>query len=99
MVEIMEKLALKETEPHLEKFERFEKQAAHPAWVFPLRKAGLARFAERGFPTLQDEDWRFTNLALITKLPFKPVFESSANGLSAEGISPLIFGQLATHRL
>ena len=83
MVQIMEKSARKETEPHLREFERFEQSAGQPAWVFPLRKAGIARFAERGFPTLQDEDWRFTNVAPIAKLPFKPVFDAAANGLSA----------------
>ena len=54
---------MKETDPYLETFERFEAQAKQPAWVFPLRKAGIARFAELGFPTLQQEDWRFTNVA------------------------------------
>ncbi len=34
---------MKETEPHLEKFERFEKEAKQPSWVFPLRKAGITR--------------------------------------------------------
>ena len=43
-----------------------------PAWLLPLRKAGMARFAELGFPTLHDEDWRFTNVAPLAKLPFKP---------------------------
>jgi Fe-S cluster assembly protein SufD len=99
MVQIMEKSARKETEPHLREFERFEQSAGQPAWVFPLRKAGIARFAERGFPTLQDEDWRFTNVAPIAKLPFKPVFDAAANGLSAETISGLTFGRLTATRL
>ena len=85
---------MKETESHLEKFERFETQAKQPAWVFPLRKAGMARFAELGFPTLQDEDWRFTNVAPIAKLPFKPVFQLPRHGLTSEQISRFTFGQL-----
>ena len=75
MVQVTANPAMKETDPYLETFERFEAQAKQPAWVFPLRKAGIARFAELGFPTLQQEDWRFTNVAPIAKLPFKPVFQ------------------------
>jgi Fe-S cluster assembly protein SufD len=96
---LIEKAVMKETEPHLERFERFEKQAKQPAWVFPLRKAGMARFAERGFPTLQDEDWRFTNVAPIAKLPFKPVFQAPRNGLTPETVARLTFGRLALNRL
>src|ERR1039458_5298835 len=55
------------TGPFLEKFNHFE-SASLLSWLLPLRKAGLVRFNELGFPTLQDEDWRFTNLAPLTKL-------------------------------
>ena len=64
-----------ENGPYLEKFEQFEKGAKGPAWVLAARKAGISHFAELGFPTLQDEDWRFTNVAPIARLPFKPVLE------------------------
>jgi Fe-S cluster assembly protein SufD len=99
MVETEEPVVMKETEPHQRKFERFENQAQKPAWVFPLRKAGFARFAELGFPTLQDEDWRFTNLAPIIKLPFKPVFEPTGDRLTREAVANFTFGRLDTIRL
>ena len=89
----------KETEPLLEKFERFEKQTKQPAWVFPLRRAGIARFAELGFPTLHDEDWRFTNVAPIAKLPVKPLFELVPDGIDAETVAGLTFGSLPATRL
>ena len=56
-------------------FARFEKgyPGTQPPWLFPLRKAGLAQFAELGFPTLKLEDWRFTNLSSLAKLAFEPV--------------------------
>ena len=43
----------KQSDPYLKAFERFEQAAAttQPSWLFPLRKAGIARFAELGFPT------------------------------------------------
>ncbi len=95
----MEKTALSQTEPHLERFERFERESKQPAWVFPLRKAGIARFAESGFPTVQDEDWRFTNIAALAKLPFRPVFQLSRDGLTRERLGEFIFGGLPASRL
>ena len=90
---------MKETESHQRQFEWFEEHARKPAWVFPLRKAGMARFAELGFPSLRDEDWRFTNLAPIAKLPFKPVFESSFDELTPKTLDQFPFGKLDAIRL
>src|SRR5256885_4733245 len=98
-IEVTADAAMKETDAHLEKFERFEKEAKQPSWVFPLRKAGIARFAELGFPTIKQEDWRFTNVAAITKLPFKPMFDSQRNGLSVEEIQQFTLGKLSSSRL
>ena len=86
-------------EPQLENFERFEPKAKHPAWVFPLRKAGLARFAELGFPTLHDEDWRFTNVTPIARLPFKPVLEPAPRRVPADFVAGTTFGRLPAYRL
>jgi Fe-S cluster assembly protein SufD len=99
MVQLMATPATKETDSYLETFERFEEQAKRPAWVFPLRKAGITRFAELGFPTLQQEDWRFTNVAPIAQLPFKPVFQMSRNSLTRAALAELTFGKLAASRL
>ena len=99
MVQMMAKPAMKETEQYLETFERFEAQAKEPAWIYPLRKSGIARFAELGFPTVQQEDWRFTNVAPIAKLPFKPVFQLAPDGLTKETVAAFTFGKLAASRL
>jgi Fe-S cluster assembly protein SufD len=99
MLQMTADAAMKDTDQYVETFERFETQAKQPAWIFPLRKAGIARFAELGFPTLQEEDWRFTNVAPIAKLPFKPVFQISRDGLTPEGIAEFTFGKLAASRL
>ena len=95
----MVKTTENKSDPHLEKFERFEREASQPAWVFPLRKAGIARFAELGFPTINEEDWRFTNVLPITKLPFRPVFQPSKDSLSPEALSRFTFARLPARRL
>jgi Fe-S cluster assembly protein SufD len=84
---------------HLEKFGKFERESKNPAWLFPLRKAGMARFAELGFPSTQDEDWRFTNVAPLAKMPFRPVFEAGTDALSEENVAKLIFASLQATRL
>src|SRR5205814_5027150 len=95
----LENAAANGTEPYLQKFDKFEKEAKQPSWVFPLRKAGLARFAELGFPTLKDEDWRFTNVAPIAKLPFQPIFDAGTDGVRAKTLSQFTFSELSGARL
>jgi len=89
---------MKPNSPQLERFERLEGELK-PSWVYPIRKAGIARFAEQGFPTLAHEDWRFTNVAPIVKLPFKPVVAPAQDGVSKEELSRFLFGKLPGHRL
>src|SRR5205814_6273423 len=99
MTEASANSGINDTDPHLAQFERFETEPKQPSWLFPLRKAGMARFAELGFPTLRDEDWRFTNVTPIAKLPFKPVFEAARDGLTRERVARFTFGELPAHRL
>lgn len=64
------------TEPLVNFFSRIE-ALTQPEWLLALRRAGLARFSDLGIPTLAHEDWRFTNLAPLTKLPLEPLFETA----------------------
>ncbi len=58
---------------YLENFTRFESAIAGNGqeWLRPVRQAAIARFAEMGFPTTRDEDWRFTNMEPITRTVFR----------------------------
>ncbi|HTX20657.1 MAG TPA: Fe-S cluster assembly protein SufD [Candidatus Aquilonibacter sp.] len=82
----------------VEKFSQFE-SAAQPNWLLPLRQAGITSFAELGFPTLQDEDWRFTNVAPIEKLPFQPAREVAVNGAESKVLNDAVFAKLSGDRL
>ncbi len=64
--------SLSEASPQWAAFESAKLESRSPAWVFPIRKAAMARFADLGFPTTRDEDWRFTNVNAIAQMPFKP---------------------------
>jgi Fe-S cluster assembly protein SufD len=86
------------TDAHLKSFGRFETAASQPKWLLPMRKAGLARFSELGLPTLKDEDWRFTNVAPIAKLPFNPAFEPG-DVVTADQLKDFAFAKLPGSRL
>src|SRR5678816_3647614 len=59
-------------------------RAEEASWLANLRKGGIANFSEIGFPTLKDEDWRFTNVAPIAKLPFRPALEPRQGAFSVK---------------
>ena len=87
------------TGPIVEKFRHFETASRPPKWLPPLREAGIASFADQGFPTLHDEDWRFTNVAPIVKLPFHLAGKAAVNGAESKVIDESAFARLPGHRL
>jgi Fe-S cluster assembly protein SufD len=42
-----------------------------PSWVYEIRKAAIDSFAELGFPTTHDEDWKYTSVAPLTSVSFR----------------------------
>ena len=50
----------------------------NPEWLKEIRNGSIGSFSVLGFPTLSDEDWRFTNLAPLTGSEFRV----ANNGLS-----------------
>ncbi|HKQ37305.1 MAG TPA: Fe-S cluster assembly protein SufD [Verrucomicrobiae bacterium] len=90
---------MRASDPYLARFEdTFEREGASrgPAWLYPIRKAGISRFAEIGLPTPQQEDWRFTNVAPIGRLPFKPLLTPTETSIKPEQFH---FGKLPSSRL
>lgn len=62
----------------LESFTEFTREtAAVPDWLHKLRGTAFARFCAVGFPTLKDEDWRFTSVAPIARTAFKLAHEEA----------------------
>jgi Fe-S cluster assembly protein SufD len=47
-----------------------------PRWLQDLRDKAASRFAALGFPTVRDEDWRFTNVAPIASTEFQQAAEA-----------------------
>lgn len=45
---------------------------AEPQWLRRVRENSFARFEQVGFPSVKDEEWKYTNVAPIAKLQFAP---------------------------
>src|SRR5258708_3776440 len=65
---------------YLESFTEFAKNTERetPAWLRELRELAFARFCSAGFPTTRDEDWRFTNVAGLARMPLQLARKSAA---------------------
>jgi Fe-S cluster assembly protein SufD len=77
---------------------RTEVAALTPRWLSDLRDAGFARFCETGFPTIRDEDWRFTNLSAVARTPFvlagtrtRPVTVADLEEWQIDGAAQMVF--------
>ncbi len=63
---------MEDKDAYLSSFTRFEKNlAAGPSWLAPIRQAAVERFAALGFPTADDEEWRFTPLTALARQTFE----------------------------
>jgi len=81
------------------KKESSEINADEPAWLSLSRKLGLVCFNEFGLPTLQDEDWRFTNVAPIAKMTLAPDSKPAHHGVTEKELSQFPFSTLAGSQL
>ena len=72
-------------------------QAQSPAWLSSLRRSGNAHFTELGFPTTEDEEWRFTNVRPITEMT--PQVAPNNARVTEKEIAPFAFGKMASRRL
>src|SRR5216683_2075901 len=87
-----------ETEKYLSAFENRATKLNEPVWLCGLRQAAMDRFMELGFPTLKDEEWKYTDVRPIAETPF--VFGGyDPSGLDEGTIQSLTFDDSGCHRL
>ncbi len=72
-----------------------QRAQAGPRWLQDLRERGATRFAQLGFPTVREEEWRFTNVAPIAATEFRP---APAERLDAGQLDGFLYAD-APHRL
>ena len=79
--------------------EHFTNQApAAEPWIQALRDRAFARFAELGFPTTHDEEWRFTNVAPIARTKFKVEPRGCVGSVAKDRIQLYLVNGLLLHR-
>src|ERR1041384_54353 len=47
-----------------------------PSWLRTVREDAFTQFERVGFPTVRDEDWKYTNVAPIVRGNFSPVMRN-----------------------
>jgi Fe-S cluster assembly protein SufD len=54
------------------------------AWLELVRSSAMDRFEQLGFPSVREEDWKYTNLSALAKEEFVPVTSGSSEALEIE---------------
>jgi Fe-S cluster assembly protein SufD len=87
-------------ETFLSAFAEVERRGlAGPSWLRELRRAGIARFADRGFPTSRDEEWKYTSLAPITATSFDLAIDGAGPEPPEDALAPFCVGAPSWSRL
>ena len=71
------------TTPYVEAFERWSANgvSGDPSWLKERRAQAIARFADQGFPTTRQEEWRFTDVKPIARTEFAPAERQTVSQL------------------
>ena len=67
-------------------------------WLQRLRASGRERFAELGFPGRKVEAWKYTSLAALEKIAFRPA-SGEAAGARDDSVPSLVGARQPVHRL
>src|SRR5207253_3045127 len=78
-----------------DQFRLFSGETGSQPWLVELRKRAMDHFAEIGFPSTRDEDWRFTSVEPIAQGAFampgpagKDTAPSDVAGFDGDGSGP-----------
>src|SRR6266404_4020455 len=59
------------------------REKIEPSWLNQLREDSFVKFERTGFPVVQQEEWKYTNVAAIARTSFAPVL--TRNGARPDG--------------
>ncbi|MCW8810936.1 MAG: hypothetical protein OQK64_08270, partial [Ignavibacteriaceae bacterium] len=79
---------------YLSNFGEFEKRlnGGKESFIHSKRKAALSNFSKLEFPTIKDEEWKYTSIAPLLKYNFVPTYEKK--NVSKEFIKSLLFDEM-----
>src|ERR1051325_1380296 len=70
-----------------------------PSWLSRLRESAMSRFEQSGFPTTDNEEWKYTNVAPIARARFELAPQESVSGLNAAQLEPFLYEEARRSRL
>jgi Fe-S cluster assembly protein SufD len=93
--------SLKEDNAYEAAFRRLpEKLSAEPSWLRRVRESAFATFERLGFPTVGQEEWKYTNTAAIARGRFEPVLASAATRpADSNGFGSFVYDEARHSRL
>src|SRR6266705_3922860 len=69
------------------------------SWVDRLRESAMDQFERLGFPSVKEEEWKYTNVAPIAKIDFSPIVTSDGVPSSADQLEQFTYPEARESRL
>ena len=68
-----------------------QRAALEPSWLVRLRQESFDKFEQSGFPAVQQEEWKYTNVAAISRMKFAPVMARNGVGPDNEWLASFAY--------
>jgi Fe-S cluster assembly protein SufD len=68
-------------------------RSAEPVWLREFRDRSFARFQEVGFPSVDEEEWKYTNVAGIAKGDFAPAMRVNGSALTHDHLRAFSYAE------
>lgn len=68
-----------------------QREQTEPSWLSRLREESFERFEQSGFPVVQQEEWKYTNVAAIARTKFSPVLERNGTRPDSEWLASFAY--------
>ncbi|MGH9766583.1 MAG: Fe-S cluster assembly protein SufD, partial [Blastocatellia bacterium] len=75
------------------------REGQDPAWLVNLREKAGAAFESLDFPTTRFEEWKYTNVAPILKVPYRELHDQDAPSLTSDIIAQFTFAESRASQL
>jgi Fe-S cluster assembly protein SufD len=72
---------------------------SEPLWLTQRREAAFEHFERVGFPTVREEDWKYTNVSPIARTHFTPIIENIAGQRLNENTRAFFYDEARDSRL
>jgi Fe-S cluster assembly protein SufD len=74
--------------------------SGEPSWLSRLRASAISSFEQLGFPTTDNEEWKYTNVAPIARASFEPAIEAgTVPELDGASLEPFLYEEARNSRL